>query len=226
MAEFENRDNYGTQTVNRGVMIVQSNSVEEAIKLKQKIDEMKRRAREQEAKSAEIVDVEFTEVKEAEPQPKNNTPAGEEHPIPDAMTLVRTNIVISMEVNAKYVRFDKLYEFIRDYFVSRKPAKYDWYALFHFLYEKNIITTVKKTDFAKHMKQPEWFGYLDKEHLPTADAIGDYNYLFGKDYHSWEQIDRHTNSKANPTGLRSILACYINLDVNYNEDDILEPKKR
>lgn len=61
MGDFEHNTNYGYQFVNKdgGVMIVPSLNVEDAIKLKQRVDEMKRQAEKEkvfEAEYTEIVD--------------------------------------------------------------------------------------------------------------------------------------------------------------------------
>lgn len=224
MADFETTNNYGTQMVNRGIVILPS--AEDAIKLKERAEEIKRAAKERAARQAAHQNAEYTEYEEIKANAQSPQQSKAEQTTPDAMTLVRTNLVLLMQVNGRYVRFDKLYEFIRDYFACRKPAKYDWYALFHFLYEKGYVTSTNKTKFSQHMCQPEWFGYLDKDNLPTADAIGDYNYLAGKNYQQWNNTVKPTNSKAGSTGIQSLLNHYINLDVNYNEDDILEPKKQ
>lgn len=224
MADFETTNNFGTQMVNRGVVILPP--VEDAIRLKERAEEIKREAKERAARQAAHQNAEYTEFEEV----KDNNAAAQQTQdkpsVPDAMTLVRTNLIILMQVKGRYVRFEKLYEFIRDFFACRKPAKYDWYALFHFLYEKGYVTSTNKTKFSQHMCQPEWFGYLDKDNLPTADAIGDYNYLSGKNYLQWNNIEKPTSSKAGSTGIQSLLNHYINLDVNYNEDDILEPKRQ
>lgn len=59
MGDFEHNTNYGYQFVNKdgGVMIVPSLNVEDAIKLKQRVDEMKRQAENENASEAEFTEV-------------------------------------------------------------------------------------------------------------------------------------------------------------------------
>lgn len=59
MGDFEHNTNYGYQFVNKdgGVMIVPSLNVEDAIKLKQRVDEMKRQAEKENASEAEYTEI-------------------------------------------------------------------------------------------------------------------------------------------------------------------------
>lgn len=225
MADFENKENYGYQFVNKdgATMIVPPLDIEAAIKRKQEVEELKRKAKEEAEKNADIQEAEFEEVTET---PKESASVKQEQHTPDAMTLVRTNQVIQMSVNNRYVRFEKLYVFIRDYFVSRVQGKYDWFALYAFLSDKGFVTLQDKRKFSAQMSQPEWFGYLDSKKLPSADAMGDYNYLSGKDYRTWSSVDKPTSSKASTVGISCLVNHYINLATYFEENVILEPARR
>lgn len=133
----------------------------------------------------------------------------------------RTNTVLKTRINEKQITLQKLADFLKQHAVSNITFKYEWFAIYLFLFKKNLLEDRQYNLFAEQMNKPEWFGYLAERKRCSADSMGEYSFLLEHNEDRWDSAIIPTGSKATTKGLRTILSMYDDLKMEYNQNDIL-----
>ena len=103
-----------------------------------------------------------------------------------------------------------LLKWIKANFLPKVSKKYDWFALWRFLKDKNLLSDPKVTSFVKQMNS--WF---PSEIIPAvADAINDYKngYLGDHPYYEWNRLvflEKRPNTKQTEDSFKRLSSlCY------------------
>lgn len=133
----------------------------------------------------------------------------------------RTNNILKTRINDKQIVFQKIADFLKQHAVDQITFKYEWFAVYLFLFNNNLLEENQYNLFAEQMNRTEWFGYLTERKKCSADSMGEYSFML--DYHEarWEPNIIPNGSKASPKGLRAITRMYNNLKLEYNQSNML-----
>lgn len=133
----------------------------------------------------------------------------------------RTNSILKTRINDKQIAFQKIADFLKQHAVDHITFKYEWFAIYLFLFNNNLLEDKQYNLFAEQMNKSEWFGYLTERKKCSADSMGEYSFMLNYPEARWVPDIIPTNSKATAKGLRTIIRMYDELKLEYNQNSVL-----
>lgn len=121
--------------------------------------------------------------------------------------LLRSNTVFCVAAgkNGQQVDMLRLYRFIEARLVSRMQFVYEWYALYHLLLRKGILSGCTVELFVRQMNHREWFAHAAKK--CSANEINTYSFLNDKSAEAWDL--RYKPAGTNKASLKAIRNLYL-----------------